>query len=180
MFILQILNIFSFAYGGGGSVGWCTAMETAHWSWSLIISSGAIPHPITNRRWPVKLKLNGTVLVRLHHPLQGNPPSHHKPKVASQTETKWHSTCEASSSPPGQSPVPSQTEGGQSTKCCGQSSIPLQCNLTYSLSSYTKALLLPGHYIMSPSPSIYNLSYHIRKEKWIYPSPKSDRKVSVQ
>ena len=37
-------------------------------------------------------------------------------------------------------------------KCCGQSPIPLQCNLTYPISSYTKAWLHPGLEIMSPIP----------------------------
>ncbi len=60
-------------------------------------------------------------------------------------------------------------------KCCGKSPIPLQCNLIYSISSYTKACLHPGLEIMSPIPlfiieerySIY--SDHIRR--WL-PLPK--------
>ncbi len=56
-------------------------------------------------------------------------------------------------------------------KCCGQSPIPLQCILTYSISPYTKALLHPGLEIMSPIPLFIASLYLLRPYKEMTPTP---------
>ncbi len=65
-------------------------------------------------------------------------------------------------------------------KCRGQPPIPLQCNLTYSISSYPKAWLHPGLEIMSPIPLFIASLYLFRPYKEMTPTPKSDRKLSSQ
>ncbi len=68
----------------------------------------------------------------------------------------------------------------ESAVSCGQSAIPLQCNLAYSISSYTKAWLHPGLEIMSPIPLFIASLYLFRPYEEMTPTPKSDRKLSFQ